>query len=327
MFDYQRVLIVLPERLGDALFHTPSIQLLREMRPRIRIGVIALSELTADLLKNNPAIDAIHVTPDKSATRALARDYDVVLKLHNHAPARKCVEQLGLPMLTYTYVPTDLHRSQRSLYLLRDLLGCEIPPGLDRYRLFPDAGDFAAVDGLLRGAGYRAGHDILIGCHIGCHSIAKRGWRFWKSPTHPKVWPFENFVALEAALRRVDSRFRLVLTGSKAEKNMAARFARLAPTAIDLVDRTSVLELAALDDALTLFVSSDTGAMHVACARETGVIALFGPTSVVLTGPYPPSPAHRVLQSPNIEDIEVDQVLATILEHPAVIAARGGATA
>lgn len=325
MFDYQRVLIILPERLGDALFHTPSIQLLRTLRPRIHIGVIALSTLTADLLRNNPALDAVHVVPDKSATRALAKNYDVVLKLHNHAPARKYVDWLGLPMLTYTYVPTDLHRSQRSLYLLRDLLGCEIPPGIDRYRLFPAASDFATVDTLLRDAGVRAGHDILIGCHIGCHSIAKRGLRFWKPPTHPKVWSFDNFVALEAALRRTDPRFRLVLTGSKSEKNLATRFTRLAPTAIDLVDRTSVLELAALTESLTLFVSSDTGAMHVACAGGVGVIALFGPTSVVLTGPYPPNPAHRVLQAPQIADIAVEQVLATILQHPAVIAARQGA--
>jgi ADP-heptose:LPS heptosyltransferase len=322
MFDYQRVLFILPERLGDALFHTPAIALLRHMRPHIRIGVVALSSLTGSLLKNNPALDDVYVLPDRARTREIARDYDVVLKVHDHGEARKYVEWLGLPMLTYTYVPTDLHRSQRSLYLLRDLLECEIPPGLDRYRLYPDASDSLAVAAMLGDAGYRADRDILIGCHIGCHSIAKRGFRFWKPLAHPKVWPFEHFVALEAELRRVDPRFRLVLTGSKAEKKMAAKFIRLAPKAIDLVDRTSVLQLAALTDVLALFVSSDTGALHVACAGEVGVIALFGPTSLVLTGPYPPSPAYRVLQAPRIDDISVEQVLATILQHPAVIAAR-----
>lgn len=327
MFDYRRVLIILPERLGDAIFHTPSIQLLREMRPEIHIGVLALSALTAGMLANNPAIDVIHEMPTRSATRALAQDYDVVLKLHDHAEARKYVEWLGIPMLTYTYVPTDLHRSQRSLYLLRDLLECEIPEGVGRYRLFPTAANTGNIEALLEGASYRAGRDILVGCHIGCHSIAKRGLRFWRPLTHPKVWPFENFVALDAALRERDPRFRLVLTGSKTEKKMAEKFVRLAPTAIDLVDRTSVLDLAALNDYLALFVSSDTGALHVACSGEVGVVALFGPTSTVLTGPYPPQPRYRTLQAASIADISVAQVLDTILGHPDIIAARAAAIA
>lgn len=326
-FDYQRVLIILPERLGDALFHTPSIRLLRELRPHIRIGVLALSSLTAAMLANNPDIDAIHGAGDRAATRALAAQYDVTLKLHDHAEARKYADWLGLPVLSYTYVPTDLHRSQRSLYLVRDLLGCELPPGIERYRLYPDAANFAAVDTLLRAAGYRAGHDILIGCHLGCHSIAKRGLRFWKPLAHPKVWPLEKFAALDAALRASDPRFRLVLTGSRAEQKLAARFRKLAPSAIDLVDRTSVLDLAALMHRLALFVSSDTGALHVACAAETGVVALFGPTSVVLTGPWPRSERQRVLQSERIDDIPVQDVLDAILSHPAIVAARAGAAA
>ena len=119
--------------------------------------------------------------------------------------------------------------------------------------------------------------------------------------------------------------YRLVLTGSKSEKKLAAKFMRRAPTAVDLVDRTTVLQLAALNRYLALFVSSDTGALHVACATDVGVIALFGPTPAVYTGPYPPRPTHRLLQAPTIDGITVDQVLATILEHPAVVAARAQA--
>jgi ADP-heptose:LPS heptosyltransferase len=274
------------------------------------------------MLENNPAIDAVYTMPDKAAARALARDYDVVLKLHDHAPARECAAWIGLPVLSYTWVPTDLHRSQRSLYLVRDLLGCDVPPDMYRYRLFPNAANEAAIDALLRREQVDATRDILIGCHIGCHSIAKRGLSFWKPLAHPKVWPLENFVALDAALREHDPRFRLVITGSKAERKLASAFKRQAPTAIDLVDQTSVLDLAALDRRLALFVSSDTGALHVACAAETGVIALFGPTSAVLTGPWPPSDRNRLLQAPEIDAISVSQVLDAILSHPAVVAAR-----
>lgn len=321
-FDYQRVLIILPERLGDALFHTPSIQLLRTMRPDIRIGVLALSPLTAGMLANNPALDAIHLAADKTATQALAPHYDVILKLHDHSEARKYAAWLGLPVLTYTYVPTDLHRSQRSLYMIRDLLGCAVPNDIGRYRLYPAPANFDAVATLLREQHYDADRDILIGCHLGCHSIAKRSFSFWRPLAHPKVWPLENFAALDAALRARDTAFRLVLTGSKQEQKLAARLRRQTPSAIDLVDRTSVLDLAALTRHLALFVSSDTGALHVACAGDIGIVALFGPTSTTLTGPWPPSDKQRVLQADCIEAISVQQVLDTILDHPAIVAAQ-----
>ena len=324
MFDYQRVLIVLPERLGDAIFHTPSIQLLRTMRPAIKIGVLALSPLAASLLENNPAVDAVYIAPSKAATKRLAALYDVVLKLHDHALARKYVEWLGIPALSYTFVPVGQHRSQRSLYLIKDLLQCDVPAGLDRYRLFPGPTNFNNIETLLRSEGVVPGRDILIGCHIGCHSIAKRGLSFWKPLAHPKVWPFENFVALDAALRQRDKRLRFVLTGSNAEKKLGKEFKALSPTAINLVDKTSVLDLAALMASLNLFVSSDTGTLHVACAGDIGLIALFGPTSLALTGPYPRRENHIVLQAPIIADLSVQQVFEAIVTHPDVAKALAG---
>jgi ADP-heptose:LPS heptosyltransferase len=327
MFNYQRVLIVLPERLGDAIFHTPSIHLLRAQRPGIKIGVIALSTLAANLLENNPDINDVYVAPNKAATKHLASLYDVVLKLHDHAPARKYVEWLGIPALSYTSVPVDQHRSQRSLLLIKELLQCELPVGMDRYRLFPQPDNFKKIETLLRDENVVPGHDILIGCHIGCHSIAKRGLSFWKPLAHPKVWPLEKFVALDAALRDRDPRFRLVLTGSNAEKKMGREFKKMSPTAIDLIDKTSVLDLAALMELLTLFISSDTGTLHVACASDIGLVALFGPTSLTLTGPYPRRPNHTIVQAPILADVTVDQVFAAIVGHADIIAARAGAQA
>jgi hypothetical protein len=57
---------------------------------------------------------------------------------------------------------------------------------------------------------YVTERDILIGCH----SIAKKGWKFWQPLTHPKIWPLKNFIEMEAALRQANRRIRVVLTGS-----------------------------------------------------------------------------------------------------------------
>ena len=51
--------------------------------------------------------------------------------------------------------------------------------------------------------------------------------------------------------------------------------------------------LPALLSKASLLITNDSGPMHVAAAVGTPVVALFGPTSVVRTGPY--GAGHRVL--------------------------------
>ncbi|MBI5124046.1 MAG: glycosyltransferase family 9 protein, partial [Candidatus Omnitrophica bacterium] len=50
--------------------------------------------------------------------------------------------------------------------------------------------------------------------------------------------------------------------------------------------KTTLKELGALLERANLVVANDTGPMHLAVAMKTNVVALFGPTSPELTGPY-----------------------------------------
>lgn len=321
MFDYQRVAIILPERLGDTIFHTPSIKLLRKMRPDIRIEIIALSALAAGVVENNPNVNAIYVAPSDREMKRMASRYDVVMNIHNHAASRRCVEVLGIPSITAVPSPHVKHQAAHSLAFFQQLLKCEIQPGEDRYTLFPGVVNHTKIDALLRAQDYVSERDILIGCHIGCHSIAKKGWKIWQPLTHPKVWPLQNFIELEAALRRANPRIRLVLTGSAAETRLGAQFMRAAPRTINLIGHTSVVDFAALMDRLALFVTPDTGTLHAACATNVGIIALFGPTSLEGTGPYPMRDNYRILQAEKINDISAAQVCGEVLLHPAIASA------
>lgn len=318
MFDYQRVAIILPERLGDTIFHTPSIKLLRKMRPAIRIDVIALSPLAAGVVENNPYINAIYVAPNDSELKRMASNYDVVMNIHNHAASRHCVATLGIPAITEEPTPHVRHQAAHSLAFFQQLLNCEIQPSEDRYTLFPAPANVTKVDSLLRAQKYVPDHDILIGCHIGCHSIAKKGWKIWQSLTHPKVWPLKNFIELEAALRRANPRIRLVLTGSAAEARLGAKLMRAAPRTINMIGRTSVLDFAALMDRLALFITPDTGTLHAACATNVGIIALFGPTDLEGTGPYPMQDNYRILQAETMSAISAEQVCKEVLLHTAI---------
>jgi ADP-heptose:LPS heptosyltransferase len=324
-FDYKNMVMILPERLGDTLFHTPTLRLFKQLKPDLKIDIIALSPLCATVLEHNPYVDAIHVTPSKAQTAAIARHCDIALNVHDHAVSRKYIERLNIKTLTAPAADIGKHTAQNALEFAGGLLGVDTETADKRYTLFPQSENFAKITRLLNAAGVDLQNEILIGCHIGCHSIAKRGWKIWKPLAHDKVWPFEKFVALEAELRRHDKRFRLILTGSKAEQALGAQFKKLAPAVVNLIDQTSVLDLAALMSYLQLYVTPDTGTLHAACATDVGIVALFAPTALQRTGPYPPQQNYRVLQAASIDAITVPQVVDAVLTHAAVANRLGAA--
>ncbi|NGX30363.1 MAG: hypothetical protein K940chlam4_01209, partial [Candidatus Anoxychlamydiales bacterium] len=55
---------------------------------------------------------------------------------------------------------------------------------------------------------------------------------------------------------------------------------------INLAGKTTLRELVALISQLDLFLTNDSGPMHIAAGFDIDQIALFGSTSDVLTGPY-----------------------------------------
>jgi len=79
----------------------------------------------------------------------------------------------------------------------------------------------------------------------------------------------------------------LLLFGKEEEKSIAEEtLGLLGKGGIDLTGKTHLLQLAALLERCQLLVTNDTGTMHVAAAVGTPVVALFGSTDPVTTGPW-----------------------------------------
>ena len=103
-----------------------------------------------------------------------------------------------------------------------------------------------------------------------------------------KRWMPERYIELGRRLR--DERgAAIVLFGSAAERDLAASIAsRIGAGAISTAGETTLggfLELAAGCD---LFVTNDTGTMHVAAAAGIAVLAVFGSTDERATAPLGP---------------------------------------
>jgi len=100
-----------------------------------------------------------------------------------------------------------------------------------------------------------------------------------------KRWPPEHFIMLGNLL--TGEGYRIVITGAPAEKELAQQIAagiqgNIVVTAGDCSFRKTI----ALLDSMKCVISGDTATMHAAAALGKKVVALFGPTSPVETGPY-----------------------------------------
>lgn len=101
----------------------------------------------------------------------------------------------------------------------------------------------------------------------------------------------------------------------------------LPPQVINLAGHTTLRELVTIISVCNVFVSNDSGPMHIAAALQTPLVALFGSTSVEETGPYqfghvvkkevPCSPCYKKIcpiDFPCMKKIEVEEVYQLVNE-------------
>jgi lipopolysaccharide heptosyltransferase II len=109
----------------------------------------------------------------------------------------------------------------------------------------------------------------------------------WKT----KIWPAENFGKVAARLP-----IRSVVIGGSGDRLLAEEVVSTSSgNAMSLAGETDLSELIALMRGARVVITNDSGPMHIAAALKIPVIAVFGPTSPVLTGPY--GKGHVILQS------------------------------
>jgi heptosyltransferase-2 len=107
-----------------------------------------------------------------------------------------------------------------------------------------------------------------------------------------KRWPVEKFIEAAKEIRR-RTNCAWALFGRKNDveiTNQIQSALDAGPGVINLAGKTSLRELMALMKCCRVFLTNDTGPMHVAAALGVPVVAIFGSTSPELTGPVSEAP-------------------------------------
>ena len=102
-----------------------------------------------------------------------------------------------------------------------------------------------------------------------------------------KRWYPERFAELAVRIR---DRFqaKILLFGASAEEKLGNEICRKAPVpgVVNLAGQTSLEDAIALIGHCGLFVTNDSGLMHVAAAMDVPLVAIFGPTDPARTAPW-----------------------------------------
>jgi len=100
-----------------------------------------------------------------------------------------------------------------------------------------------------------------------------------------KQWFPERFAAVASKLAE-EWEAEVAVFGTAAESELCGRVAGLiGPPAHNLGGKTTLEQFLDLAAACLVFVTNDSGSMHVAAAVGTPTVAVFGPTNVETTGP------------------------------------------
>lgn len=100
---------------------------------------------------------------------------------------------------------------------------------------------------------------------------------------HSKDWPLKNYMAVCEA---VSNTYRVVFSGAPDRKiDIDRAMVESCQNAVNMAGRQSLLEFAELTSRASLMLTGDSFPMHVAGAKQTPVIALFGPTDENKVGP------------------------------------------
>jgi ADP-heptose:LPS heptosyltransferase len=310
-FPHRRCLLVVGSHVGSNIFCTPAIGFLKKHLPEVRFDVVTPSRRGASVFANNPHIDRLYRMRSKWRVRRLAEKYDLAIGLQ-WDKARDYLSGARIPTIVIGEPPHDRHRADATLEFAQKLVGRPLDQSDRHYVLCPAPSDFATIGAQL--AGVRIG-EILVGFHLGTGRTELRGWQWFyrNRAKDPRIWPVAEYAAVARRLREINPNIRSVLTGTRNERFLARAFSRTVPDAINLVGKTSLLELAALMRHLSVFVTNDNGALHVASAADLPVVGLFGPTVPERTGMFPPRPNHFAIRRPTIEEIDSEEVCAAVV--------------
>ncbi len=288
--DFSNILVRATNWVGDAVMSLPALRAIRERYSTARISVLA-KPWVADLYGRESFIDEIILysgqSPWRTGHQLRSRRFDCAILLQNafeaawiawlaRIPTRIGYKRDGRQLLLTRAVnvpkPGEIPRHERFFYL----------------ELLRRAGIIAALpesQEIRLGSGAVPSVKRVIGVSPGAaYGTAKR-------------WLPERFAEAAGTLATARGA-SIALFGSKGERELCGEVAQLLTghQVTNYAGQTTLAQFIDLASGCELFLTNDSGSMHIASALGVPTVAIFGATDDSTTGPTGPN--ARVVRHP-----------------------------
>ena len=304
--QWEKVLVLQTSFLGDTVLSLPLVSEIKRRFPQAKLSLLC-SPQGRDLLRDHPDIDEIIVDDKKGADqgwRGLWRKAGSLRQMAFSAALSPHKSLRSALLLFFAAIPYRVgFRQSKGWFLFhrrvtRDLARHDVDRNLSVLRVFgiqPEACDRdlrlpvkhsteEAVAQLLRSLGVSP-EKLTVGINPGS---------VW--PT--KRWSPEGFArVIDLIKKKYDC--EVLLFGGSEDAEIVSRVQELCGgAAVNLAGKLSLHELPAAVSLCKVFITNDSGPMHVAVARDVPTVAIFCATTPSL-GFYPYS-RHAVVLEKNL---------------------------
>lgn len=267
-----KILVELPTWLGDTVMATPALENLYAAFPNAEITLVG-SYISTEVLGAHPRVTRIVTDTTKQKgfrplniyrLAKMLGPHDLAISFRSHFYSRLLLKLTGTkkiylynkktihyPLPTTHSARSAIHQVEKYAAFINTVTGRNDTPGPLRLdwpkKTFP-----RPTLGINPGATYGS---------------AKR-------------WYPEKFAEVAAAMA---GHFDIVIFGGPAERDIASDIERMVrergvENVENLAGKTSIPELCSLIAGLDLFITGDSGPMHIAAAYQIPTVAIFGPT-------------------------------------------------
>jgi len=138
----------------------------------------------------------------------------------------------------------------------------------------------------------------LVGVHAGNSFRVRKKWRKWYQRADLRAWSVGNWGELILATHSMQPGIQFVLFGSRQDRpanrqvEMAVSGSDPAVRVVDVAGTVDLPQAAVMLSCFSLFLSTDTGPLHLAAALGVPLVGLYGPTQYDVTRPFCEEPGR-----------------------------------
>nr|WP_321266240.1 lipopolysaccharide heptosyltransferase II [uncultured Sulfurimonas sp.] len=268
-----KILVILPNWLGDAIMATPAIELLAKYYHNPRFTFVG-SYVSIEAIKHHPLCEKAIVDETKKASNRFLATYKLARDLGTFHLGVNFRNQLHASLLlrfTKTVVCISRH-SWHSMFLLS-----HTPKISTSQHLVKQYAELAMTD-----ANHWDKQIPNLALYIKPQEFSKPTLGINAGATYgsAKRWYPERFGEVA---KEFSHKFDIIIFGGPNEVEMAQEIeSNLKSFGVEnyknLAGKTNIEELCSNIAGCSLFVTNDSGPMHVAAAYQVPTVAIFGPT-------------------------------------------------